>query len=153
VRGSVSNFKKVTEMFDFAVGELKTAGATTVDIVIPNLNSALAKRSSNPEDDSSAVYFARNPNSPYRTQKDMESYPEYGNIFSRRRAGARTAAAGANPTGGTPQSRYYDYVVARDRLMIDIIQVMAENKLDAIVHKSMHHTPTLIKDGINPLFV
>jgi amidase len=28
--------------------------------------------------------------------------------------------------------------------------VMADNKLDAIVHKTAEHQPTLIKDGINP---
>jgi amidase len=145
------DFKRVTESFNKAVAELKAAGATTIDIVIPNLNSALAKRSSNPEDDSSAVYFARNPNSPFKSQKDMQAHPEYGKIF--RRGGRRSAANGANPEAGTPQSRYYEYVVARDRLMIDIMKVMADNKLDAIVHKSVEHTPTLIKDGINPPYV
>jgi amidase len=145
------DFKTVTEMFNKAVAELKAAGATTVDIVIPNLNSALAKRASNPEVDSSAVYFARNPNSPFKTQKDMQSHPEYGKIL--RRGGRRSAANGTNPEAGTPQSRYYEYVIARDQLMIDIMKVMADNKLDAIVHKSVEHTPTLIKDGINPPYV
>jgi Asp-tRNA(Asn)/Glu-tRNA(Gln) amidotransferase A subunit family amidase len=142
------DFKTVTELFDKAVGELKAAGATTIDIVIPNLNSAVAKRSSNPEDDSSAVYFARNPNSPFKTEKDMRAHPEYGKIF--RRGGRRSAATGANPEAGTPQSRYYEYVVARDQSMIDILKVMADNKLDAIVHKSVEHTPTLIKGRNQP---
>ena len=30
---------------------------------------------------------------------------------------------------------------------------MADNQLDAIVHKSVEHQPTLIKDGINPPYV
>jgi Asp-tRNA(Asn)/Glu-tRNA(Gln) amidotransferase A subunit family amidase len=30
---------------------------------------------------------------------------------------------------------------------------MAQYKLDAIVHKSVEHTPTLIKDGLNPPYV
>jgi Asp-tRNA(Asn)/Glu-tRNA(Gln) amidotransferase A subunit family amidase len=81
----------------------------------------------------------------------MQAHPEYGKIF--RRGGRRSAATGANPDAGTPQSRYYEYVVARDRLMIDIMKIMADNKLDAIVHKSVEHTPTLIKDGINPPYV
>ena len=34
--------------------------------------------------------------------------------------------------------------------MISVLKVMAENKLDAIVHKSVEHQPTLSKDGINP---
>jgi len=32
--------------------------------------------------------------------------------------------------------------------MITIAKVMADNKLDAIVHKSVEHEPTLIKDGM-----
>jgi amidase len=148
------DFKKVAALFDKAVGQLKAAGATTIEITIPNLNSALAKRSSNPEDDSASVYFARNPNSPFKTENDMRYHPEYNKIFSRQRVNARpSAAVGANPDRGTPQSRYYEYVVARDQLYIDIMKIMADNKLDAIVHKSIEHTATLIKDGINPPFV
>jgi Asp-tRNA(Asn)/Glu-tRNA(Gln) amidotransferase A subunit family amidase len=37
--------------------------------------------------------------------------------------------------------------------MIDILKIMADNRLDAIVHKSIEHTPTLIKDGTGPPFV
>ena len=37
--------------------------------------------------------------------------------------------------------------------MIEVMKVMADNQLDAIVHKSVEHTPTLIKDGINPPYV
>lgn len=149
------DFKDVTAVFDKAVAELKAAGATVIDpIVIPNLNSALAKRFANPEDDSPATYFARNPNSPFKTQADMLAHPEYDKVFSRRRAAAAAATGRrALAAGGTPQSRYYEYVVARDRLAIDIAKIMADNKLDAIVHKGMEHTPTLIKDGINPPFV
>jgi hypothetical protein len=38
-------------------------------------------------------------------------------------------------------------------LMITIAKVMADNKLDAIVHKSVEHERSLIKDGINPPYV
>ena len=37
--------------------------------------------------------------------------------------------------------------------MIEVMKVMADNRLDAIVHKAVEHTPTLIKDGINPPYV
>ena len=37
--------------------------------------------------------------------------------------------------------------------MINLLKVMADHRLDAIVHKSVEHQPTLIKDGINPPFV
>ena len=50
-------------------------------------------------------------------------------------------------------ARYVEYVRARDELMISIAKVMVDNKLDAIVHKSVEHEPSLIKDGINPPYV
>ena len=144
-----ADFKNVTVLFDRAIAEMKAAGATPIEITIPNLNAALTKRAANPEDDSSAVYFARNPNAPYKNQKEMKPLPE-DSVAYRRRA---SAAAQATAPPRAPESRYYDYVVARDRLMIDIMKVMADNKLDAIVHKSVEHTPTLIQDGINPPYV
>jgi len=33
------------------------------------------------------------------------------------------------------------------------MKVMADNNLDAIVHKTVEHTPTLIRDGVNPPYV
>ena len=37
--------------------------------------------------------------------------------------------------------------------MIAILKVMADNNLDAIVHKTVEQQPSLIKDGINPPYV
>ena len=37
--------------------------------------------------------------------------------------------------------------------MINMLKVMADHRLDAIVHKAVEHQPTLIKDGINPPYV
>ena len=37
--------------------------------------------------------------------------------------------------------------------MTNLLKVMADNRLDAIVHKAVEHQPTLIKDGINPPYV
>jgi amidase len=34
--------------------------------------------------------------------------------------------------------------------MFTVLKVMADNKLDAIVHKTVEHQPTFIRDGINP---
>ena len=42
-------------------------------------------------------------------------------------------------------ARHHRYLMARDQLLISILKVMANNKLDAIVHKSIEHQPTLIK--------
>ena len=52
-----------------------------------------------------------------------------------------------------PDGAYCEYLMARDLLMTRLLAVMAEHRLDAIVHKAVEHTPTLIEDGVNPPFV
>ena len=47
-------------------------------------------------------------------------------------------------------AKYYAYLIACDELMTNVLKVMADNQLDAIVHKSVEHQPTLIRDGVNP---
>jgi len=45
---------------------------------------------------------------------------------------------------------HYQYLMARDELTTALLKVMADNRLDAIVFKSVEHQPTPIKDGVNP---
>jgi amidase len=143
------DFKKVTALFDKAIADLKAAGAEVVDpIEIPKLNELLAKRASSTADSGASTvnYLSRNPNSPYKTAEDIRNSPRYGEVFRNRRgsSGGRAAAA------ARPENPHYEYLKAREELMLI---VMADHKLDVIVHKSVEHTPTLIKDGINPPYV
>ncbi len=144
------DFKNVTAVFDKAISQLKAAGAEVVDpIVIPNLNELLAKRASSTADGGAAVkqYLARNPNSPYRTMEDIRNAPDYGKVVRNRpgRSGSAIRSGDGNA--------HYEYMMAREELMLNVMKAMADYKLDAIVHKSVEHTPTLIKDGINPPYV
>jgi Asp-tRNA(Asn)/Glu-tRNA(Gln) amidotransferase A subunit family amidase len=43
--------------------------------------------------------------------------------------------------------------VAREELLNNLLKVMADNKLHAILHKAVEHQPTLISEGINPPYV
>jgi Asp-tRNA(Asn)/Glu-tRNA(Gln) amidotransferase A subunit family amidase len=143
------DFKTVTGVFDKAVAELKAAGAEVVDAIeIPNLNALLAKRASNPSEagESTALWLARNPNSPYKTTADITSHPDAAKNVRLRGGGMRSAYL-------TGEKAYYEYLEAREELMLNVMKVMADYKLDAIVHKTVEHTPTLIKDGINPPYV
>src|SRR5262249_46544596 len=45
------------------------------------------------------------------------------------------------------------YLVAREELLNNLLKVMADNKLHAILHKAVEHQPTLISEGINPPYV
>jgi len=142
------DFKKVSEVFERALGELKAAGAELVDpIVIPNLKELLARRGGGGEDGNEAVrvYFGRNSNPMYRSYVDMAKSPLVNQVWPRAR-GRFTNATDAPPA--TPGSA--QYYLARQELMINILKVMADNKLDAIVYKSVEHQPTLISDGMKP---
>src|SRR5204862_3758806 len=145
------DIKKVDAAFEKNVAELKAGGAVLVDpIVIPNLKTLIAKRVGNPiaADEALRLYLARNPNSPFKTRADYVNSPDMEKSFP-----ARNVERWKAPPPPFNAARLLEYVQAREELMTSILKVMADNKLDAIVHKSVEHTPTLIKDGINPPYV
>src|ERR1700680_5176470 len=51
------------------------------------------------------------------------------------------------------ETKHYRDLQARQELMLSVLKVMADNRLDAIVYKSIEHQPTLIKDGVNQPWV
>ncbi len=141
------DFEKIDEVFNKAIGELKAAGAVLVDpIVIPDLKTLLAKRAGSftDEEESFKRYFGRSPNPPFKSRAEAAASPDFAKVV--RRSQERWKRAPDN-------NAHYEYLKARDHLMTNILKVMADNKLDAIVHKAVEHQPTLIKDGLNPPFV
>src|SRR5437870_7076896 len=145
------DFKKVDAVFQKNIEELKAAGAVVVDpIVIPNLKTLLAKRATHPTlaDESLRLYLARNPESPIKTREDIAKSPELSRSIPPSKANQWTS-----PLQKTDMARWGAYLEARQELTIAIMKVMADNKLDAIVHKTVEHQPTYIKDGINPPYV
>ena len=141
------DFKIVDAAFEKNVAELKAAGAILVDpIVIPDLKKLLATRERNPIETGAALelYLARNPASPFKTHQDIISSPDMDKSFPPPKV-ARYKLPRHPSTRRATSSMF-----ARDELMISIAKVMVDNKLDAIVHKSVEHEPSLIKNGINP---
>jgi amidase len=146
-----ADFKRVDAVFQKNIQELKAAGATIIDpIVIPNLKALLAKRANNPAiaDEALRRYLARNPNSPFKTRDDIAKSPELSKSIP-----STKALQWTSPLQKTDLARWGEYLQAREDLMIAITNAMAGQRLDAIVHKSVEHQPTFIKDGINPPYV
>jgi Asp-tRNA(Asn)/Glu-tRNA(Gln) amidotransferase A subunit family amidase len=142
------DFKKVDAVFEQNVSELRTAGAEVVDpITIPNLKALLARRATNPSNFEAGLkfYLARNPDSPLKSRQDIANSPELAKSFP-----PTKADQWKRPPPALDAARYLDYLQAREELMFTVLKVMADNKLDAIVHKTVEHQPTLIRDGINP---
>ncbi len=141
------DFRKVSEIFDRAVSELKTAGAEVIDpIVIPKIKELLAKRSSAPgeTDQSFKNYFGRSAKPPFKTPEEAIASPGFTKVVRRSQERFKR-----QPTW----EKHYASLRAQDELMTIFLKVMADHKLDAIVHKAVEHQPTLIKDGVNPPFV
>jgi Asp-tRNA(Asn)/Glu-tRNA(Gln) amidotransferase A subunit family amidase len=145
------DFKKVEAVFHNNIAELKAAGAIMIDpVVIPNLKALLAKRAVNPAiaDESLRLYLSRNPNSAFRTRDDIAKSPDLLKSVPPSKAAQWTA-----PLPKIDLAQWGAYLQAREDLMIAIMKVMADNQLDAIVHKTVEHQPTFIKEGINPPYV
>ena len=141
------DFKKIQEIFDKAVGELKTAGAEIVDpIVIPRIKELLAKRSGGPgeTDQSFKNYYGRSANPPFKTPEEAIASPDFAKVVKRSQDRFKRKPDAA---------KHYESLKAQDELLTNFLKVMADHKLDAIVHKAVEHQPTLIKDGIAPPFV
>jgi len=127
-----TDFKNVAAVFEKALGELKSAGAVLVDpIVIPNLKKLMANDRSGGVVDSppnATVYFSRNPNSRFKNLQDLVNAPGY--------------RGSADPTNaGAPGSDFS----GREELLMNMLKVMADNRLDAIVYKSFEQGPPLLR--------
>ena len=141
------DFSKITQVFDKAVAELKAAGAEVVDpVVIPKLNELLAKRAGSPTgaEESYNLYFSRSANPPYKSREEAMQSPDFGKV---------TQHSQARWKRSSDATRHYESLKAQDELMTNLLKLMADNQLNAIVHKTIEHQPTLIKDGINPPYV
>jgi amidase len=141
------DFKKVSEVFDRAVGELKAAGAEIVDpIVIPKIKELLVKRSGGPgeTDQSFNNYYGRSGHPPFKSREEVIASPDFAKVVKRSQERFKR-----NPDA----TKHYESLRAQDELLTIFLKVMADHKLDAIVHKAVEHQPTLIRDGVNPPFV
>ena len=87
------------------------------------------------------TYVANSPGAPFASKIEAMQSPLYEQISR----GAKERWKISN----TPE-QHYAYLRARETLMTNLLKVMADNKLDAIVHKAVEHQPTLIRDGLNP---
>lgn len=145
------DYKKVDEVFQKNIAELKAAGATIVDpIVIPDLKPLLAKRTADTtaSDEALRLYLARNPQSPFKNRQDIANSPLVTQAFP-----ANKRTLWTTPFQPTDAAKFCEYLKARAQLMTNLLKVMADNRLDAIVHKTVEHQPTRIQDGVNPPYV
>jgi amidase len=140
------DFAKIGEVFDKAIEDLRKAGADIVDpVVIPDLKTLLAARARDVEADDTMFeqYFAGG-NAPFASRKAAMASPLFAKV---------SRSANRRWTNADTPAQHHAYMKAREILMTRLLKVMADHRLDAIVHKAVEHQPTLIKDGVSPPFV
>ncbi len=152
------DFKRVDAVFQKALDELKAAGATVVDIVVPDLKELMSKRASDPtlSDEALRVYLARTPNSEIKTRADINNHPEFPKGFKQIMAKnggtgySGGAGRGAGPRGPADPAKILEANRAREQLMINFAKVMADLKLDAVALKTVEQEPSLIAQATTP---
>ena len=141
------DFREITRVFDRSVGELAAAGAEIVDpIVIPELNALLATRPGSffGSEQTFKVYMDRNKKPPFRNRDEALKDPAFARADHR---------AQARWTRVPDEKAHYTFLKAREKLMFNMLKVMADHQLDAIAHKAVEHSATLISQGVNPPYV
>jgi amidase len=140
------DFKKVDDVFCKAVAELQEAGAVMVDpVAIPDLRALLAKRARSPADaDAMYEHYVKGTVAPFRTRSEVSESSDFERVVSNSQKRWLDAPSSA---------RQLEDHRSRATLMTNILKVMADHRLDAVVHKAVEHQPTLIKDGVNAPFV
>ena len=140
------DFKKVDAVYCTAIEDLRAAGAEIVDpIVIPDLRALLQTRARNAEeDDASYEHYIKGAAAPFASRAAAEASPLFQKVGPHSQNRWRGASSAEQQLA---QSR------ARTTLMTHVMNLMAQHRLDAIVHKAVEHQPTLIKDGVAEPFV
>jgi Asp-tRNA(Asn)/Glu-tRNA(Gln) amidotransferase A subunit family amidase len=132
------DFKKVDAVFNKALDELKSAGAELVDpIVIPNMLTLMAKRTEGPYLDQSVKLYLKSPNAPFHTRQDIPKMPGFDKVLMR----------GKNIAEPIDERKYYEHLQAREELMFNVLKVMADNRIEAIIYKSIELQPQMISQG------
>jgi amidase len=143
-----SEFKAVDVVFNRNIAELKSLGAGVVDpVVIPDLKALMAIRAGHPElgEQAMNLYFSRTPDWPFRTREAIGNHPDMDKAIP-----PSKAVQWRTPQQKTDWAQWGKYLRARKQLTINIAKAMADNRLDAIVYKTVEIPPLLIKEGMNP---
>ena len=123
-------FAKVKPVFAAAVARLRELGATVVDSVYVNTGGG---RFSNNFETEQAMdrYLAQHPNAPYKTLKQILLASGNGAVTGER------ARALMNSVGHTTsEPGFGQLIVNREALRVEVLKLMADNKLDALIYST-----------------
>jgi Asp-tRNA(Asn)/Glu-tRNA(Gln) amidotransferase A subunit family amidase len=156
-------------LFQKALADLQAAGATVVDIAIPDMKELMSKRASDParSEEALSVYLSRNPNSEFKNREDINKHPAMATSFKSIMAKYRAenpGSGGASEFGGggyggsgrgfargpADPAKILEAQRAREQLLMNMAKVMADNRVEALALKAVEHQPTLIAEATTP---
>ena len=141
------DFQKVEAVFVRALDDMRAAGATVIDIEIPDLKKLMSKRTGDPKltDEALHVYLSRNPDSEFKNRDDINNHPEMAKTFKVMRGQNSVRGRGPADPKDILESKY-----AREQLMMNIAKIMADLDLDAVAFKTVEHEPSIIAEATVP---
>jgi Asp-tRNA(Asn)/Glu-tRNA(Gln) amidotransferase A subunit family amidase len=132
-------FAKVRVLFDRAVASLGALGATVIDSI--SIDAGGARFSNNFEtEEATDRYLAQHPNAPYKTLKEILLA---GGVTSQR-ARALIGLVGHS----TREPGFGTLLQNREALRVEILKIMADQKLDALIYATFDAPPTVIPSDI-----
>src|SRR5204863_4218691 len=111
------------------------------------LKKLLAVRATHPDlaDEAMQRYLARTPEWLFRTRDAIAHHPDMDKAIPPTKAEQWRA-----PQPKTDWAQWGQYLRAREQLTINIAKVMADNRLDAIVHKTVEIPPITLAEALAP---
>src|SRR5262252_3480854 len=144
-------YKKVKAVMDNAIADLKRLGAEVVDpIAIPDLKDRVKKGfDDNVFETEPAIdaYLAKHPNAPAKSLREI--------LVTGKIAPSRSSRLMTNVGKTTEDPGYLKVPLIREQTRQIVLQLMADNRLDALVYATYDHPPAVIRDDAltNPSFL
>lgn len=132
-------FAKVRPLFAAAIASLKALGAEIVDSVFVDSRGARFRNNYETEE-ATDRYLAQHPNAPYQT---LKSILLAGGVTSER-ARALIGLVGRS----TSEPGFGTLLQSREALRIEVLKLMADKKLDAIIYATYDAPPSVIPADI-----
>lgn len=121
-------FAKVAPVFAAAVTRLRELGATVVESLYVNTGGGRFGNNFETEE-AMNKYLAQHPNAPYKTLRQILLASGNGAV-----AGERARALMGSVNRSTNEPGFGTLIVNREALRVEMLKLMADNKLDALIY-------------------
>jgi len=144
------DYKKVKAVLDKGLADLKRFGAEVVDpLTIPDLKERVKKTfDDNLFETEQAIeaYLAKHPNAPAKTLREI--------LLTGKVVPSRSTRLIANVGRTTDEPGYLKVLLLREETRQIVLQLMADNRLDALVYATYDYPPAVIRSDAlaNPSF-